>query len=197
MRNALPLLALLALPLAGCTTTQGVPPAQVTRFHGAEPIARGSVAIVPESGDPGDLEFRTYAAAIAPALTAAGFRVVAPGEQADLLAAVAVSRHDFVAPPKPSPVSIGIGGASFGRHTGVGLGTGFGVGGHGAGAAVATDLRVQLRPAAGGTPVWEGRAETTGYVGSPAADANTAVARLASALFAGFPGESGRTVTVR
>ena len=44
------------------------------------------------------------------------------------------------------------------------------------------------------SPVWEGHARSV--VGGPTPDAAIAD-RLAAALFTGFPGESGRTITVR
>ena len=78
---------------------------------------------------------------------------------------------------------------------GVGIGTSFGVGG-GRKETVLTRLSVKLKTRADSKPVWEGRAETAAKAGSPAAQPGLAAEKLASALFAAFPGESGRTITV-
>lgn len=184
-----------AASLAACETSGG-PPTEVTRFHAAAPIERGTVAIVPRTGDPSDLEFRTEAAAIAPALTGAGFAVVAPGAGATLLASVDVRRTTFATPPRGPAFSFGIGGASFGRHSGFGADTGVGIGPH-PGTAVGTELSIQLRRQADGMALWEGRGRTSARIGTPAADPGAAVGKIAGALFAGFPGESGRTMVVR
>jgi hypothetical protein len=45
--------------------------------------------------------------------------------------------------------------------------------------------------------VWEGRAQTGGLSGRADTQPRVTAERLASALFRGFPGESGVTTTVR
>lgn len=44
--------------------------------------------------------------------------------------------------------------------------------------------------------LWEGTATTTARINSPAAQPGLAAEKLADALFADFPGESGRTITI-
>jgi hypothetical protein len=61
----------------------------------------------------------------------------------------------------------------------------------------ATLLEVGIRRRSDGTVFWEGRAVTEARSGAPEAHSTAAVARLASALFRDFPGESGRTIRVR
>jgi hypothetical protein len=60
--------------------------------------------------------------------------------------------------------------------------------------SVATELAVRIQRRSDATVAWEGRA-----VAESRADADRAalVDRLASALFRDFPGESGRTISVR
>jgi hypothetical protein len=194
IRRSLAALAPLAL-VAGCAT--GGSPAQVTRFHGGQPIGRGTVALVPPPGQEGSLEFQGDAAAIAPALARAGFTVVPGGGRADFQALVDVRRGTREGAPRGPRFSIGLGGGSFGRHTGVGLGTSVGVGGRRGATLVGTELFVQLRRPGEATALWEGRARTEARLDRPEGQPAAAVARLADAMFQGFPGESGRTVMVK
>ena len=45
--------------------------------------------------------------------------------------------------------------------------------------------------------IWEGRAEGVARDGTPNANPEASVARLAQALFQGFPGRSGEIITVK
>jgi hypothetical protein len=45
--------------------------------------------------------------------------------------------------------------------------------------------------------LWEGRAENAEKSGSAAASADVLAPRMARALFAGFPGKSGDTISVK
>jgi hypothetical protein len=58
-------------------------------------------------------------------------------------------------------------------------------------------LEVSIRRRSDTSVFWEGRAQTEARAGSPEAYSATAVERLAEALFRDFPGESGRTISVR
>ena len=62
---------------------------------------------------------------------------------------------------------------------------------------VLTQLSVQLKRRSEGTVIWEGRAESVARDGTPQASPQAAVAKLASALFQGFPGVSGQTISVK
>ena len=62
---------------------------------------------------------------------------------------------------------------------------------------VTTELQVQLRRRSDSTTIWEGRAYTEGKQGSPEAQPAAAAQKLAAALIGGYPGESGRTITVK
>lgn len=63
------------------------------------------------------------------------------------------------------------------------------------GGTIALKLRVRLLDAKQ-MQVWDGTATTTARVNSPAAQPGLAAEKLADALFADFPGESGRTITI-
>ena len=181
------------LALAGCTTG---PTTQVTRFHLNQPIAPGQISVEPMMGaDRGSAEFQTYANIVAAQLAKIGFRE-APGlSKSEQVAVVQVDRAFFDGPPRSS-FSIGLGGGSYGWHGGAGgsVGTTF------AGKPtqnVSTRLIVQIRRRSDGTTIWEGRAETSARFGTPESQPAAAVERLASAMFQGFPGVSGRTITVK
>jgi hypothetical protein len=181
------------LALAGCTTG---PSTQVTRFHLNQPIAPGQITIEPMmAADRGSPEFQTYANIVGAQLAKIGF-MEAPGlAKSEQVAVIQVDRAFFDGPPRSS-FSIGIGGGSFGWHGGAGgeVGTTF------AGKPtqnVATRLIVQLKRRSDGTTIWEGRAETTARFGRPEAQPTAAVERLAAAMFEGFPGISGRTISVK
>ena len=181
------------LALAGCTTGPGV---QVTRFHLNQPIAPGQISVEPMMPvDRGSPEFQTYASIIGSELARIGFSE-APGlAKSEQVAVIQVDRMFFDGPPRSS-FSIGIGGGNYGWHGGAGgsVGTTF------AGKPtqnVATRLIVQIKRRSDGTTIWEGRAETHARFGTPDSQPAAAVQHLASAVFQGFPGVSGRTISVK
>jgi hypothetical protein len=191
--------AAVALALSACTTTGGrEAPAQVTRFHLGQPVARAQIAI--EAFDPADqnsLEFRSYADAVARQLTRLGWTVVnAP--QSEQVALIDVEQGSREALAQRSPVSIGIGGSTGGWGSGVGLGASIGipVGKSRSREIVATQLEVRIKRRSNGEVFWEGRAMTEARADDPLAQRTIAVEKLANALFIDFPGESGRTISV-
>ena len=188
-------LALIALAsLSACAAT--IPPVEVTRFHVDQPITPAAVAILPvPGGDPQGLEFRTYGSAVAKQLAALGY-AEATDAKSPFIAEVDYSRGTRTDVARRSPFSIGIGTGSYGRHGGIGIGTSFGVGGGVTSETVITRLSVRIKARADGKPLWEGRAETSAPARAPAAQPGLAAEKLASALFKGFPGKSGETITV-
>jgi hypothetical protein len=191
------------LALGACATTLPLPPTESVRYHrGPETVGRGTVVVQPLATGPTSIEFETYAAAVRAELARAGYSTAAPGAQPQYIATVSYARSNRVGPPRRSPISIGIGGGGFsggGRGGGVGLGggVGFPVGGGGNSALVVTELAVTIKQRVDQSPVWEGQAQTVAEARRAGADAPAQAAKLASALFAGFPGESGRTIEVR
>ena len=195
------IISLIGLPvlasLAACTTT--VPPVEVTRFHLNQAIAPGGVTIAGfEDYDSQSIEFRTYAAAVQREMARLGF---AEGS-GPYVAEIAFRRtpRERVGGGR-SGVSIGIGGGggSFGRRggggVGVGVGTSFGIGGDSR-TDIETGLKVRLKRRGSDAILWEGEAQTWAKANTPAAQPGLAADKLAAALFAEFPGVSGRTVTV-
>lgn len=182
--------------LAGCATS--TPPAQVTRFHLGQPIAPGEITVEPR--DPtlaNSLEFREQAGAVSAELARLGFRLAPGVSRAELVAVVELVRGTRADLSARSPVSVGIGGGSFGGGVGLGGGISFPIGKAQSRDVVLSELSVQLKRRSEGTVVWEGRARSEARAGSPGADPTTTARRLARALFDDFPGESGRTVNVK
>ena len=186
----------LGLATGGCMTAE---PVKVTRFHLGAPIDRLAVAVQPNPSatNVAGLEAQLYGDAVRQALTAQGFAAAAPGEAAPLVASFTLARTVRETAPARSPVTIGIGGGSFGGGGGGGGSIGFGVGKRRAREAYVTELGVQIRRGAAGEVVWEGRAQTQADTRSAAAQPAATARKLADALFKGFPGESGRTISVQ
>ena len=188
----------LALSLAGCATA--VPPVEVTRFHVGNPAQSGTLAVEEMAANPdAGLEFRTYAAAVEQELQRVGFIAAPAGARSDYVASVGF-RRSF----RPTgygndgrPVSVGVGGAvGSGGYSGMGVGIGINLSGRPKD-MVTTELQVQIRRRSDSTTIWEGRAFTQAREGTPAAQSGIAAQKLASALIGGYPGESGRTITVK
>lgn len=199
------LLALIPPLLAttGCAAMgSGAGPVDVTRFHlaGADgKIPRGTIAIATLTDSPLDsqsLEFRSYAAAVTEQLRQIGYAPVADASGAAYLARVNYRRATRRAAEKRGPVSVGVGGSTGSYGSGVGVGIGISLGGN-KGGEVLTELSVAIERRTDASVIWEGRANTAARAGSDAATVESVANKLAAALFKGFPGESGRTITVR
>ena len=184
---------------------------EVTRFHTPATLAQlgpGWVELVPAAGiDPRSLEQRTLLDAVSRELAAQGFAASDPQPSVGRIAEVRLTRDAVPGSERRgggSSVSIGVGGGSGGgwrrggggTSLGVGLGVGFPLGGNRPRAGdVESELSVTIRDKATGAALWEGRSSlrTT----QRDADRPETAARLAHALFAGFPGKSGETIEVK
>jgi hypothetical protein len=194
------LIAGTTLALSGCAAD--LPQTRVTRFHLGQPIAPGDVAVEPR--DPTlakDLEFQNYAQAVETELVKKGFKIAPNLAKSELVAVTMVARSWMPVGAPRSPLTIGLGGSSFGGgyRGGVGIGGGisFPVGKPKQRMDVVTELSVQLKRRSEGTVIWEGRAQTEARDGTPYAAPAAAVAKLAEAMFRDFPGPSGQTITVK
>lgn len=199
-RIAKPLIiAALALGTSACMTTPRAGPSEVTRYHlGAQEIRPGSFRIEPLSTTGTmSLEYSSYGDAVADELASLGYRRVSEALQPDYIAQLSFRRAPAGVIRQQSPFSIGLGGGSFGRNVGVGGGVSLPVGGGGLREVTASELAVQLRRRSDSTVVWEGRAVAQSVAGTPDAANQAMSVKLASALFRGFPGDSGITITVK
>jgi len=181
--------------LAACSAPAIRTGTEVTRFHRNDTIAPQAVNLEPaDETDYDSLEYKAYQEIVAAELSRLGFEPV-EGDDAALIGVVDVDQTLEMQAPKRSPFSIGIGGGSFGGSGGVGASTSTNVGGTTGGEVTTTQLEVRLVDRAENAVVWEGRAVRTAEPGSDNRPVAT-VQRLATALFQGFPGESGSTTTV-
>lgn len=199
MRVSAVLLA--AASLSACATTVRNAPTDIIRYHLGEPLARGTV-VVQAAGDANlnqPLSNQPFTDAVARQLGTVGYVPAAPGGTVQFIATVDVRRSAQEGPPRQSPFSIGIGGGTFsggrrGGGFGLGGGVGFPIGRSRPTQILGTELNVTIKRRVDQSPVWEGHARTVD--GRPKPDAAIAD-KLSRALFTGFPGESGRTITVK
>jgi hypothetical protein len=200
------LLCAAALALGGCATA--VPPVEVTRFHAAAPAGwapgtrytvdtapLGDAAAMVGASQP-SLEWSSYRTAVERQLQLQGLVAAPDGTSAPLKVRIGFDRIDREIGVRRSPVSVGVGGSTGGYRSGVGLGIGINLGG---GPRKIQDLQLAVRidDSASGQALWEGRAVAAVPVKAPASQPSLAAAKLADALFKDFPGESGRTISVK
>ena len=192
---AVPILA--ALTLAACATPIG--PVEVTRFHkqAALPqLGHGTIAIEAAPGmDAGSLELSSYKSAVARELARIGYQGVAAGS-GDQVALVRVERFAFQPQRDGGPVSVGVGGSTGSWGSGIGLGIGLDLSGKPA-EQVTTRLGVMIKDRASDETIWEGRAEFTVPANAPLASSQLGAAKMAEAMFGGFPGGNGETIRVQ
>lgn len=192
--------ALLALALSACVAPVG--PVEVTRFVApqATALGRGLIRVEAAPGQPDDLEFRAYAAAVSRELAKLGYTEPLPAATAAAkvpqVALVTLERVRFRPERTRGPVSVGVGGGTGGYGSGVGVGVGIDLSGPPP-EQVATRLSVTIRERPSGASLWEGRAAFTVRADSPLAGTGLGSAKMAEALFGGFPGRSGETILVK
>lgn len=198
MKSPVPLRILIllsaALTLSACVVPTG--PVEVSRYNRvAEGMVYGSgsytLKATGAAGKDQALSLSPYLAAVAREMQLAGYKE--KPVDSDVAAEVAVSTN--ISAVSRGPISVGVGGSTGSYGSGAGVGANIDLSGAGK-AQVETILTVKIRRRTDNLVIWEGRAAQTARKGSPAAQPGIAAAKLASALFAGFPGVSGETVRV-
>lgn len=180
--------------LAACATTS-LPPTEVLRYHLPDGVPRGTIAVEP--GHVG-LSSGAFEDAVGRQLAAAGYTTASAGPPSLYVATVDIrQREREIARRSPVSVGLGAGGSTGGYRSGVGLGGGisFPIGGK-RGPLLQTELNVLIKRRADQATVWEGHANGVDDPNKRGATQQAFADRLASALFTGFPGESGRTISV-
>lgn len=194
-----------SLSLSACMAP--IPPVSVTRFHridAAVAMPPGIYAIETTPGDgsaglpPGGAYF---SAAVARQMDLLGHRPMAAtaGVVPDYRVVILVDRAVREGRGGGSGVNVGVGGATGSYGSGVGVGVGLDLTrlfGSGDGSMVATRMTVRIFAAGQNVALWEGRAETVAPASAPAAEPGLAADKLARAMFSGFPGNSGETISV-
>ena len=191
------LTACTALTLTSCVAPVG--PVEVTRFHVPELaiMGRSAIAVEPAAGQDGaSLEFSSYASAVSRQLILLGFSEAASPGTSSQVAVLRVERHSWRPDRARGPVSVGIGGQTGSYGSGLGVGIGLDLSGPPP-EQVETQLSVTIKDRASGKALWEGKATFTVRATSPLATTQLGAAKLAEALFKGFPGSSGETIRVQ
>lgn len=175
----------LAATLGACTTGPLAPASggvDVTRFHLSQPFARSQIAV--EAADAADRNspgFPFYRYAVEAQLKRLGWTIVPTSGQSEQIAMIDVEQGSRAALSQRATIG---GGATIGA-------------GRGTADLVTTLLEVSIRRRSDASVFWEGRADAEARGGSAGADPKQIVPRLAEALFQDFPGESGRTISIR
>ena len=188
-------LGLLAL-VTGCIAPTG--PIEVTRFHVPDTsmLAKGTIAVEPGAGTDGNsLEVQSYMGAVRTELQRLGYGDAAVGSGGQV-AIVRLARQRFQPARSGGPVSVGVGGSTGSYGSGIGVGIGLNLAGAPA-EQVETELAVAIKDRRTDKVLWEGRASFTVKASSPLASTQLGAPKMAAALFAGFPGNSGETITVK
>jgi hypothetical protein len=194
IRLLAPLAALLAL--SACMTPTG--PVEVTRFHVPDTaqLAKGTIAVEPGAGMDGkSLELQSFMGAVHSELQRIGYGDAAVGA-GDQVALVRLTRQRYAPERRSSPVSVGVGGSTGSFGSGLGIGIGLNLSGPPP-EQVETELAVAIKDRKTDKVLWEGRAAFTVRASSPLAQTQLGAPKMAAALFAGFPGNSGETITVK
>jgi hypothetical protein len=189
--------ALALAALSGCVAPVG--PVEVTRFHvpDVSPLGRGAISIEPAPGMDGQsLEFRSYAAAVMRQLTLLGYGEQIAGSTSPQVAVMRIERQSYQPQRARGPVSVGVGGSTGSYGSGIGVGIGLDLSGPPP-EQVETLLAVTIKDRASNQAIWEGRASFTVNAKSPMAGTQLGAAKIAEALFKGFPGTSGETIEVK
>ncbi len=191
------LVILVSAALSGCVAPTG--PVEVTRFHAADisALGKGTIAVEPAPGQDGaSLEWKTYQAAVQRQLGLLGYAEAPAGAISGQVAELRLARGSYRPDREGSPVSVGIGGSTGSYGSGLGVGIGFNLSPRPA-EQVETTLGVMIKDRVAKQTLWEGRASFTVRATSPLADTALGAAKMAEALFKGFPGQSGETIAVK
>jgi len=186
-----------ALLLAGCASPY-TSPVEVTRFTGQAParLGMGTLAVRAAPGMPApSLEGAMYEQAVASELGRAGYQISTGGPAAQV-AEVRIERQQRAPGERRGPVSVGVGGSTGSYGSGLGVGIGLDLTPPPK-PVIDSTLAVTIRDNGTGQVLWEGRALFAASTDSPYAEQKAAATRLAAALFGGFPGASGQTITVK
>lgn len=171
---------------------------EVTRFlaegTAAQALGHGTIAVATEADRlASDVERATYEAAVIDQLAGAGYNTATPGDGGQVVELTV--RHAEIAPAevKRKPVSgeMAVGVSNHGSYQALGLNIDLSKPRK---ALLSTRLEARIRDKATGAVLWEGRADIATREGDSKWTDQAIAARLAEALFAGFPGKNGETI---
>ena len=154
-----------------------------------------TVTAAPLGENAEERELRTYESAVTDRLAQVGYQTATTADAATQLAEVRVTHATVVpeeAPHRPVSGAMEVGVSN--RGSGVGMAINIDLT-KPLKALISTRLDARIRDKASGKVLWEGRADIITREGSTRWNDNAIAARLAKALFDGFPGKSGETRT--
>ena len=172
---------------------------EVSRFvaEGDAATLLGKGIITAEAAPAGagvdERSLKTYEAAVIDQLAHAGYQTAAPDGSGAQVVELRISHDTLVpeeAPHKPVSGEMTMGMSNHGSMMGLGLAIDLSKPRK---ALIGTRLEARIRDKASGQVLWEGRADIATCDGRDKWDENAIAARLARALFDGFPGKSGET----
>ena len=172
---------------------------EVTRFlaegTAAQALGRGAIAVKTQDGGPTDERERaTYEAAVIDRLAGAGYDTqAAPGESGQTVELTIrhAEAEPAEAPHKPVSGEMAVGVSNHGSYQALGVNIDLSKPRK---ALLSTRLEARIRDKATGAVLWEGRADIATREGDRKWTDQAIAARLAEALFAGFPGKNGETI---
>ena len=174
----------------------------VARFvaDGAAGLGKGALAVVEAPAGSGTVSAReqaTYQAAVIDALARSGYDTATTDPAGGQIAEVRVL-HAVAAPAelphKPVSGEVMMGVSNRGSMMGMGINIDMT---KPLKALVSTRLEARIRDRASGAVLWEGRADTITREGDPHWTDQKIAAKLAQALFDGFPGRPGEQIAAR
>jgi hypothetical protein len=172
---------------------------EVTRFLAdgvaAEALGHGTIAIA-AAGDglADERERATYEAAVIDRLADAGYDTLAKASDAGQAVELNIRQAEIEpaeAPHKPVHGAMEVGVSNRGSYQALAIGVDLSKPRK---ALLSTRLEARIRDRASGAVLWEGRADIATRDGDPKWTDQAIAARLAGALFAGFPGKNGETI---
>jgi hypothetical protein len=171
---------------------------EVTRFlaegSAAQALGHGTIAVAAQDGGPADEgEQATYEAAVIDQLAGAGYDTATPGAGGQVVELTIrhAEAEPAEAPRKPVSGEMEVGVSNHGSYQALGLNIDLSKPRK---ALLATRLEARIRDRASGAVLWEGRADIATREGDSKWTDQAIAARLAEALFAGFPGKNGETI---
>jgi hypothetical protein len=172
---------------------------EVTRFladdGAAQALGHGAITVAAsEEGTADAREQATYEAAVIDRLAGAGYDTQAPtgaSGQTVELNVLHAEAEPAEAPHKPVSGAMEVGVSNHGSYQALAIGVDLSKPRK---ALVSTRLEARIRDKASGAVLWEGRADIDTREGDPKWTDQAIAAKLAGALFAGFPGKNGETI---
>ncbi|MEC9375970.1 MAG: DUF4136 domain-containing protein [Pseudomonadota bacterium] len=182
-------LLVLSLITTSCATSK-FNNTEVTRFHLDEPIEDQSVSL--KAGGDNSIQLTRYIKLVSAELAQIGYPVI-ESNSTKIFIDMFVFRGMETKARKNSPVSVGIGGSSYGSKIGLGGSVKLPIG-RGPQEVYVTRLEVRFIDRDTNAAIWEGLAAKESKY--PPENPDEVMRKMVKALFQDFPGQSGLSLTI-